>query len=295
MAQDVPPPDARELIPAAALAHIPGCETGAHPNAVTVLRGGTVNTSLRVDTRAGRFVVRLNDAVGGLLGANHEREALLQAAAAAAGLAPALIYADPAQGFMIMGYVEGRAWQAADFGRPELLWRLGTRLRALHGLDAPGVAPFDLGALLRRHSDHLAEALPEERAIFGNLMQQAEAALALCQQGGRKASIVHNDLHHANLIEAERLYLIDWEYAAVADPIFDLACVLAYYPVAKPYAQSLLDAAGLSDDASVGVLAAASSLFVLLSLLWYRRRRISVDVEATDFAAERALLRRLSA
>jgi thiamine kinase len=294
VAEDLSFASSGRLIPASALAHVPGCETGTRADAIALLRGGTLNASFRVDTRAGQFVLRLNAAESGFLGANHEREAQLQRAAAQSGVAPPLIYADAAHGFMITQFIGGRAWDAADFAQPEKLCWLGARLRVLHGIAAPAVAPFDLGAILRGHCAHLAEAAPAERALLASLLQQGEATLALCASDGRKAAIVHNDLHHSNLIEADRLYFIDWEYAAVADPIFDLACVLAYYPQAQLHAQDLLNAAGLAEEASVAALGAASSLFVLLSFLWYRRRRLTRAVSAEDLAAEDALLRRLT-
>ena len=40
--------------------------------------------------------------------------------------------------------------------------------------------------------------------------------------------------------------LLDWEYAAVADPLFDLACMLAYYPQAAAHADALLDSSRLA-------------------------------------------------
>jgi thiamine kinase-like enzyme len=126
-------------------------------------------------------------------------------------------------------------------------------------------------------------------------MAEADAALALCASGGREAAIVHNDLYHLNLIEGERLYLIDWEYAAVADPIFDLGCIFAYYPQAEPYAGELLDATGLAALVSTAELLRARFLFLLLSFLWYRRRRLTHEVSAADCAAERELRQRLSA
>jgi len=294
MAEDISSTGSARLIPASALAHVPGCEAGARPDAIALLHGGTVNTSFRVDTRAGRFVLRVNAAASDFLGVNHEREVQLQRAAAHSGVAPPLIYADTAHGFMITQFIDGRAWEAADFARPESVRALGTRLGTLHSIAPPTVVPFDLGAILRGHCAQLTAAAPAQRALLARLLQQSEATLALCASGGRKASIVHNDLHHSNLIAADRLYLIDWEYASVADPIFDLACVLAYYPHAQRYAQDLLDAAGLAEQASVAVLAGASSLFVLLSYLWYRLRRLTRTVSAADLAAEDALLRRLA-
>jgi len=237
-------------------------------------------------------VLRLNAAAGELLGANHDREARLLAAAALGGVAPELIYADPSERFMVMRYIDGRGWEPEDFGRLARLRTLGARLRELHAIAPPAVAPFDLGAILRGYSAQLGDAIPAERGFFEGLMESSDMALALCRGGARPECIVHNDLHHSNLIDAERLYLIDWEYAAVTDPIFDVACVLAYYPQAEPHAREFLAATGL-EELSPAVLARASSLFVHLSFLWYRLRRLTGEVQAADIAAENALLQRL--
>jgi aminoglycoside phosphotransferase (APT) family kinase protein len=295
MAQDLSPAGAAGVIPPSALARVPGWEAGALSNAIAELPGGSINKSFRIDTRAGSFVLRLNNAAAAVLGANHAREVQLHAAAALAQVAPELIYADLTERFMIMRYVAGAAWQESDFARPQRLRSLGATLRTLHDIVPPQVAAFDLAAILRGHAESLIAALPAERSLVEGLMDGAGAALALCASAGRKPTIVHNDLYHLNLIEAELIYLIDWEYAAVADPIFDLGCILAYYPQAEPYAQELLDATGLAADASAAELSRARDLFVLLSFLWYRRRRLTNEVSAADRAAERALLQRLSA
>lgn len=294
MAQDLPPAGGAGVIPARVLARIPGCEAQEPADAIAALPGGSINKSYRVDTRAGSFVLRLNNAAGAVLGANHEREVRLHAAAARARLAPELIYADLDERFMVMRYVAGTAWQESDFASLQRLRHLGATLRTLHAVDPPAVAAFDLAAVLRGHTQSLIAALPAERALLEGFMAAADTALALCASAGRKPTIVHNDLYHLNLIEAERIYLIDWEYAAVADPIFDLACVLAYYPQAEPHAQEFLDAAGLAAEASTAELSQARYLFVLLSFLWYRRRRLTSEVSAAERAAERALLQRLS-
>jgi thiamine kinase len=294
MAQELSSAHERAVIPAGALARIPGCETGLPPQAVTALPGGSVNQSFRVDTLAGSFVLRLNDAVGAVLGANHAREVQLHGAAAGAGVAPELIHADLAERFMIMRYIPGTPWDASAFAHRERIRQLGATLFTLHAIAAPAVAPFNLAALLLGHAANLIEALPAERGLLEGLMDRADAALTLCARAGREATIVHNDLFHLNLIQGERLYLIDWEYAAVADPIFDLACVLAYYPQAEPYTQDLLDSTRLAACVSTAELSRARFLFVLLSFLWYRRRRLAGRVPAADRAAERALLERLA-
>jgi aminoglycoside phosphotransferase (APT) family kinase protein len=293
MAQELPSAGALAVIPAGALARIPGCETGLPPEAVSALPGGSVNKSFRVDTRAGSFVVRLNNAVGAVLGANHARELQLHSAAAVAGVAPELIHADRAERFMIMRYAPGTVWQASAFSDRRRLRELGATLFTLHAIVPPAVAPFDLAALLRGHAAHLIDAVPAERGLLESLMDRADASFAQCASAGRGATIVHNDLCHLNLIQGARLYLIDWEYAAVADPIFDLACVLAYYPQAEPYTPELLDATRLAGRVSLAELLSARFLFILLSFLWYRRRRLSGEVAGADRAAECELLQRL--
>ncbi len=292
MAEELPPADPRGVIAPSVLSCIPGCERGRPPDRIAALAGGKLNKSFRVDTRAGSFVLRLHDNAGAFLGANHGREARLQSAAASAGLAPELLYVDDAERFMIMRYVAGRTWEAEHYARPERLRELGSLLRTLHAITPPAVAPFDLGAVLRDHSAHLLAALPAERTRLERLMAQAEHALAQCARDARPAAVVHNDLYHSNLIDGDRIYLIDWEYAAVADPIFDVACVLAYYPAAEPYAQDLLAAADLA-DVSLPLLARARFVFMFLSFLWYRRRRLGGAVAAEDLEAERMLLQRL--
>jgi thiamine kinase-like enzyme len=102
------------------------------------------------------------------------------------------------------------------------------------------------------------------------------------------------DLHHGNVLTADRVYFIDWEYSQVADPLLDLACVIAYYPRAVGHSALLLNASGLEErGATVEMLAELTSVFTLLTYLWYRARRIARTVPATDLQLESMALRRL--
>ncbi len=284
------------LIPEAILAHVPGFSTqgrGRESALAMRLPGGTVNASYRVDTNAGRFVVRIHNPAAASLGADHEREARLHAAAAAAGLAPALIYVDERYEFMIMEHIAGEGWTAEDFGRAARLGQLGAALHVLHAVTPPPVAAFDIETSLERHYKRLSAALPAESGALASLMDRARERLRTSGTAQRPRTVIHNDLNHGNLIGVERLYLLDWEYAAVTDPLLDLACVLAYYPQAEPHADALLDASRLSHLATPEMLTSTTWLFVLLSYFWHRTRRLVGPVPATDLAAEQALLARL--
>ena len=43
------------------------------------------------------------------------------------------------------------------------------------------------------------------------------------------SALCHNDLHHLNLLGTAPLMFVDWEYAGVGDPIFELAAVIGYH------------------------------------------------------------------
>jgi thiamine kinase len=293
MVQDVAHSRATDLIAQDVLIHVPGFATGRTTARASKLYGGTVNTSYRVETSAGRFVVRLHDSHALVLGANHEREAQLHAAAAAAGLAPALVHVDPHHRFMIMEFVPGELWTSQDFGRADRLQQLGGALHTLHAITPPVVAPFDIWTELERHYQRLRH-VPEEASGFGQLMRRAAQALQASGTRQRAKAFVHNDVHHSNLIGSERLYLLDWEYAAVADPLFDLACILAYYPQAAEHAEALLDSTRLAGVATAEMLRETTWLWMLVSYFWYRARRLTAPATPAETAVEQSLRHRLS-
>jgi thiamine kinase-like enzyme len=156
------------------------------------------------------------------------------------------------------------------------------------------VAPFDIGASIERLYGRLCAALPDEGAELSHFIDRARAALLLSDSARRPRVVIHNDLHHTNLMGAERLLLLDWEYGAVTDPLIDLACLLAYYPQAVAHAETLLEASRLAAEVSPAMLTATTWLCMLVSYFWYRVRRLAGPASAQELAAEEGLLARLS-
>jgi len=277
------------------LQHVPGCESGEPPYSQELIGGGRVNRSYLVRTRRGRFVVRLNDNSASDPGLDRDRELTLHAAAASAGIAPPVVYAAPDRSSMITEYLDGRVWTPHYFSRMRDLRALGQRLRALHAVAPPAnVARFDPLITARRYADAILSHDADESGRIGLLLANGVEALTRSGWGKRPPCIVHGDLHHGNVLTADRVYFIDWEYAQVGDPLHDLACVMAYYPRAAAHGALLLEAAGLDQ---VGVtpqmLDELTNVFTLVNYLWYRARRVGRIVPATDLQLESAALRRL--
>jgi aminoglycoside phosphotransferase (APT) family kinase protein len=276
------------------LQYVPGCENGDVPYSQEMIGGGKVNRSFLVRTRRGRFVVRLNENAATDPGLDRERENALHGAAANAGLAPQIIYACADHSCLITDYLDGRLWTPHYFTRMRDLRSLAQRLRALHSVPPPSMPRFDPMAAARRYAEAIVRADLQERGRIESLLGAGAAAFARSGSAARAPAIVHMDLHHGNVLTADRVYFIDWEYSQVADPLLDLACVVSYYPRAAGHSALLLNASGLEErGATVEMLAELTSVFTLLTYLWYRARRIERAVPATDLQLESAALRRL--
>jgi thiamine kinase len=276
------------------LMRVPGCENGEPPYSQELIGGGRVNRSYLVRTARGRFVVRLNDNSASDPGLDRERELALHAAAATAGIAPAIVHAAADRSCLITEFVDGRLWTPHYFSRMRDLRSLGQRLRTLHAVDPPSLPRFDPMAVARRYADTVIGGEPDETPRLQMLLASGADALARSGWGRRPPAVVHGDLHHGNVLTADRIYFIDWEYAQVADPLHDLACILSYYPRAAAHGRLLLEATGLDTvGVTPGMLLELTSVFTLINYLWYRARRVARTVPATDLQLESAALRRL--
>jgi aminoglycoside phosphotransferase (APT) family kinase protein len=282
------------MIGPALLQHVPGCENGDVPYSQELIGGGKVNRSYLVRTRRGRYVVRLNENVAADPGLDRERELALHGAAAGAGIAPQVVFADPERSCLITDYLDGRLWTPHYFTRMRDLRSLGQRLRALQAVPPPPIPRFDPIVTARRYADLIIASDSDEAGRIQFLLAAGTEALGRTGSALRAPSIVHSDLHHGNVLTADRVYFIDWEYAQVGDPLLDLACVMAYYPRAVPHGALLLDAAGLAEAGTTpAMLTELTNVFTLLTYLWYRARRVARSVPATDLQLESAALRRL--
>jgi aminoglycoside phosphotransferase (APT) family kinase protein len=291
MVENLPDSPASELTLTAVLAHVPGYTPGDPSVQSAPLLGGTFNRSYRVLTPAGRFVVRLSPRPDSWLATDRSVERELHTLASTAKIAPRIIYADDR--VLITELVAGRSWTSADFAEPACLERLGGTLRRLHELAPPAVGRVDLPGVLESYVRRI-EAADRDAPALGELLQQARRAWAISGAADRPAVIVHHDLHDSNLIDSDgRLMLIDWECAAVADPLLDVACILSYYETARAHASLLLKHSGLG-TISPAQLAATVWLFDLHTYLWYRERRQRLVPTGTEREAEQRLLRTLT-
>ena len=292
MARDLSPPGLSappsDAPPGSALALVPGLEQGARPLAVQRLTGGSVNNVWRVDTPLGRFVLRTDAAASRRPGVDRERERRLHTLAAAADIAPPILARTPAGDAQVTPYIGARHWQAADYADVAQLQRLGALLARLQAIetpvDLPAFAPAALASDYARAGN--AGGCGASAAHAGQLCAAIREAESRLQAPDARLCLVHGDPTEGNVLDRQRLWLIDWEYAQCADPLFDVAAVLAYCPAARPYRPELLAAAGLSTQARNGRLAATIRIHMALEWLWRHARGESPAISAGNSGCE---------
>jgi Ser/Thr protein kinase RdoA (MazF antagonist) len=254
------PPAAAEAAIAAAVAAL-----GLERPEVTALEGGAANRSFRLCDARHDLVLKLAGAAAAGLGAHGASELAMQSLAARAGLAPPVVVADGARGFIVSRHVGGRMPDAADMRSPRFAGHVGGWLARLHALDPPpGLPPVDFG---ERAAGYLHRVLAERadpfaKALLGELGRR-RAALA----PPARLAACHHDLHHRNFIDTGRgLVAVDWEYAGPGDAAADLASAIGYHGLDDAAIDALLRGYG---DSGGPLRARVAALGWIFDCLWY--------------------------
>jgi thiamine kinase len=233
------------------------------------IKHGLTNRSWLVTTDGDRFVVRISD-VGsaGELQIDRDSEAVVLQHVARAGIGPQILRCDPARGVLVTRYL-GATWTELDAQSDVNIDRLAGLLCRLHAPDVPvGVRTVDLASTVHGYVRTLEERGTHSGLISPPLRDRAEAS-AMELRKGSTSCLCHNDVHHLNIVGGDPVRLIDWEYAGVGEPLFDLASVCVYHSYSKTQRARLLTACGRPSAAvSLQRLELACWLFGYIRDLW---------------------------
>lgn len=210
---------------------------------VTPLAGGLTNRNYRIDAPGGPFALRIGGPHPELLGINRRHEHAATAAAAALGIGPEVVAFIDADAVLVTRFIQGTPVTPEAAARPEMLARIAASIRQVHaGPPIPGsFSPF---LCIRTYLDlarRRSAALPAGIEPALNVLNEIEQA-----SGSKSAPVpCHNDLLAANFIDdGTTIRILDWEYAAMGDPLFDLANFAANLMLDQSGCANLLDAYG---------------------------------------------------
>jgi thiamine kinase-like enzyme len=199
-------------------------ELGGHELTLTALSGGITNRNFLV-TLAGadrQYVVRLAGNDTHLLGISREVEHAATVAAAGVGVGPEVVAFIRPEGYLVTRFIEGQPVSLEQVREPETLRRVADSIRRVHGGPAiPGLfVPLRIVEAYRALAAERGVAIPPAYDGTRDAGRRIEAALLAAPLEPRPC---HNDLLNANFIDdGERIRIVDWEYAGMGDPYFDL-------------------------------------------------------------------------
>lgn len=200
----------------AALASIAGLDASGE----AMRLGGLTNRVYRIDG----LCLRLPGA-GTEEYINRSNEAAAAREAARAGVSPAVLHADPKTGVMVSRYIDGAVTMSPEAfrvrpGAPE---RAGRVLAQLHRSGAVFPFRFELFAMIDEYLRVLSTkdvALP---AGYHDVVAGAQVLrLALAAHPVPLAPCHCDPLCENFLDTGERMWIVDWEYSGMNDPMWDL-------------------------------------------------------------------------
>jgi len=226
---------------------------------IRALEGGITNRNLLVDVDGERFVLRLTGADTHLLGIDREVERIANTRAADLGLAPEVVAFLEPERYLVTRFVVGEPVPAEVTRKPEMLTRVAAMLREFHQ-SGPLPGAFDCFRIPEISAANARERGVAIPAAYDAALERAREIETAFDASPEPRVPCHNDLLNANFLRdqsgpADRIWLLDWEYAGMNERCFDLgnlsvnneldadgesALLEAYYGATTPRRQARL-------------------------------------------------------
>ena len=213
---------------------------GARDLESTELGGGITNRNYKIETGGQAYVLRIAGENTELLGIQREHEYAANQAAGSLGIAPEVIYFIQPEGYLVTSFIAGRPVPPDEMRQPETIRLVAQALRQIHAMpEIPGRfwVP-QIVAVYTAVAQHYRVAFPENFRWLLERLKVAEAVLIAQHFDWRPC---HNDLLNENFLFDARLRILDWEYAGMGDPFFDLANFSVNHEFSDEHDQRLLD------------------------------------------------------
>jgi len=252
-----------------AIARVPAWRH-ARSVSVSALVGGITNLNYRVDVDGETFVARLASSDARQLGVKRRREHAATVSAWRAGVAPEVFHWSELRGILVTRFVPGQALAVEEDIGPERLARIVAAIRLYHagrpyvGATSPFATIRAWTSTARRRGAPLPTDIDELIAALRPIRRALAERPVL-------AVPCHNDLWGPNLIDdGQRVTVLDWEYAGMGDPFYDLASLAIHHSEGDAWDRAMLAAyRGRVDEPDLVRIALYRIAAELRESLWY--------------------------
>ena len=224
------------------------------------LNGGRSNQSFLLDSNSGKLVLRINGTGSLLPGANRNDEINIWKAAAKQGIAPPLVFVDPENQYLVSTYINNRLPPQPQL-HTAVIDQAFNLLESCHQLDVKASS-----INYASHIEHYWQIIEAKNQPINrdlrNQRKPIQQTLDSLLNSKTPTGICHHDPVKANFVGTpDRLYLIDWEYAANGLQIMDYAALATDWQIDDA---TILSRTGFNQTS----LTQAKALYEYLCTLW---------------------------
>ena len=135
-----------------------------------------------------------------------------------------ILYNDFDRGILIREFHEGKEIVYSGIRRKENLISLGKEIKKVHEIKIDNVAINNFENLIENYRDILKNKIKNNWYL-----DQGFKIFNYLSCGKEQIIFSHNDLNRQNILLNKKYFFIDWEYASLNSPYFDLASIVSSY------------------------------------------------------------------
>lgn len=199
---------------------------GSRIERIEKLHGGLTNENFKITVGGTDYALRVAGK-GTAAMINRPAEANNASVMAAAGINPELFYYDSVTGDKIDFYIDGKTLHVPDFQTDDAakyIKLIAKMLHQVHNCGKEFKGKFDFIAEFYRYVDLIEKNSIKVYDGHDKVMAKMMEIQAILEKNPRRQTPTHNDPLPENwLYKDDRIYLIDWEYGGIGDPIMDVA------------------------------------------------------------------------
>jgi thiamine kinase-like enzyme len=230
------------------------------------LLGGITNANYFVDLGDEQVVVRLAGEHTELLGIDRRLETAANNLASSIGIAPEVLLFSEGENWLVTRYLPGRPIPPDELAREPMIGAVASTLRRLHAAGSIE-AVFDPFTIVRTYHETASTRGVEEPFDFATATTVLDKISAV--RPFRAIAFCHNDYLNGNFIYDGGVRIVDWEYAGMGDPFFDLANLSVNHGFDHAADETLLEAYfGRSNERLLATLSLMKLVSEMREAMW---------------------------
>lgn len=255
----------------------------------TVTRlGGMTNVVYHVETDKDELCVRI-PGVGTEAYINRRYEARAARESARVGVSAPVLFFNEVSGESVTAFIKGAVTMSPEefASREGSAFRAGEAFKRLHSSDATFENRFDVFTLIDEYMAYLATKDSTVPDGYREALASAEQARSALNAKPLPLAPCHCDPLSENFLDVgDRMWIVDWEYSGMNDPLWDLGDFIVEASLSEEKEGELLNAyfGRLPTDAEYGRIVIYKALCDLVWTLWGLIQHAN-DNPAEDFWA----------